>query len=86
VSSLFELLADHKLEAYLSIVKFNNNMGFNLTQNVDNQEMQDGMQIINEEPLPDRKEVLNLGAIPEFCRITCVFDVYKLLTEANLKN
>jgi hypothetical protein len=59
VSSLFELLADHKLEAYLSIVKFNNNMGFNLTQNVDNQEMQDGMQIINEEPLPDRKEVLN---------------------------
>lgn len=36
VSSLFELLAEHKLEAYLSIVKFNNNLGFNLTQNVDN--------------------------------------------------
>jgi len=33
-----------------------------------------------------RQEILKKGAIPEFVQITETFDLFKVFTEANLKN
>lgn len=45
-----------------------------------------GIQISDEEVLHRRKEILNIGSIPEFVKVKNLIDFYKILTEANLKN
>jgi hypothetical protein len=60
-----------------------------LTQNYeeDNQEVgQVELGVIREEIPARRAEILNQGAIPEFVRVRELFEVYKVFTEANLKN
>ena len=60
-----------------------------MTQNYeeDNQEVgQVELGVIREEIPARRAEILNQGAIPEFVRVRELFEVYKVFTEANLKN
>lgn len=63
------------VEVYFTIAKFLNHVGFSLTQNED-------VNLENEKVA----QQLNCGAIPEFVKISSSLEMYRLFTEANLKN
>ena len=62
-------------EVYFTIAKFENHVGFSLTQNAESAVANDKLD-----------QLLNRGAIPEFVKIESTLDMYKFFTEANLKN
>jgi len=68
-------------------------MGYSLTQNPDfGSELAEKIQNENlgeseiEKELIRQREILKVGAIPEFVQVRDVFQIYKAFTEANLKN
>ena len=74
------------VELYLTITKFNANMGYNLTQNLGESSQDEGLDVIQEEMPQKRQEILNQGAIPEYVRVSELYEVYRIFTEASLKN
>ena len=68
-------------------------MGYSLTQNAEfGTELSEKIQTENlseveiERELTRQREILKVGAIPEFVQVRDVFQIYKAFTEANLKN
>ena len=62
-------------EVYFTIAKFENHVGFSLTQNAESAVTNDKLD-----------QLLNRGAIPEFVKLESPLDMYQYFTEANLKN
>jgi hypothetical protein len=62
-------------EVYFTIAKFENHVGFSLTQNAESAVANDKID-----------QLLNRGAIPEFVKLESPLDMYQYFTEANLKN
>lgn len=61
----------------MAIAKFQQNFGFSLTQNTSEQLMDFNASF---------REVLRVGAIPEFVQVSDCLDVYRYFTEACIKN
>ena len=74
----------------MTIVKFENNMGFSLTQNDDEVKpdpAEPEVKTLAEQEEQNRRQgLLKRGGIPEFVPLKEMFELYKLFTEANLKN
>ena len=61
----------------MAIAKFQQNFGFSLTQNSSEQLVDFNASF---------REVLRVGAIPEFVQVSDCLDVYRYFTEACIKN
>lgn len=98
-SALFRELNPSEHELYFTIAKFSDNMGFSLTENspeaaadqedsCENQDLENNNtgELSSEERRLRKAEILRRGAIPEFVKVTELFEIYKYFTEANLKN
>lgn len=72
IESVFKHLGQNT-KVLMSISKYENHLGYNLTTNTDRVDEQ-------------LASLLQMGAIPEFVQVSCLKDVFLRLVDANLRN
>ena len=84
-SAIFEKIDLEQFDLYFAVAKFQNTLGFTLTQCNFEKQLNTGGDL-DYEKVPTRPVSVNDAIIPEFVKVTQLYEIYKSLTEVNLKN